>query len=153
MNWKYEWTLANSKIFYQLTPIYMFRTTFDDYKRDYFVGIERNLSLMKKFYGTNWIMRLYYHLSKNSTNWQRLCTLVCQDSNIDICDVENNPKFGNISNVFPLNWRFLPSIDDQVDLLLVRDLDSDLSKRWYIKPIYKQTNGWYWHGTLFILLC
>jgi len=108
-----------------------FRTTFDDYKRDYFVGIERNLSLMKKFYGTNWIMRLYYHLSKNSTNWQRLCTLVCQDSNIDICDVENNPKFGNISNVFPLNWRFLPSIDDQVDLLLVRDLDSDLSKREY----------------------
>ena len=117
------------KTIYQLTPIYMFRTTFDEYKRDYFVGIERNLSLMKRFYGTDWIMRLYYHMSKNSTNWQRLCTLVCQDSNIDICDVENNPKFGNISNVFPLNWRFLPSVDDQVDLLLVRDLDSDLSKR------------------------
>ena len=136
--WTQALFMAKLILFKQLNPINMFRTTFDDYKRDYFVGIERNLSLMKKFYGTNWIMRLYYHLSKNSTNWQRLCTLVCQDSNIDICDVENNPKFGNISNVFPLNWRFLPSIDDQVDLLLVRDLDSDLSKRWYFQSIYKQ---------------
>ena len=74
-------------------------------------------------------MRLYYHLSRDSPKWQRLCSIVCQDINIDICDVENNPKFGNISNVYPLNWRFLPGVDDQVDLLLVRDLDSDISER------------------------
>ena len=84
---------------------------------------------MKKLYGPNWILRLYYHISRNSTNWHRLCSLVCQNANIDICDVENNHKFGNISHVYPLNWRFLPVVDEQVDILLVRDLDSDISPR------------------------
>ena len=39
------------------------------------------------------------------------------------------PAFGNISHIFPLNWRFLPAIDDQVELLFVRDLDSHISQR------------------------
>ena len=31
--------------------------------------------------------------------------------------------------IYPLNWRFLPLLDPQVDILLVRDLDSDITER------------------------
>ena len=68
-------------------------------------------------------------MSENSSNWQPLCSLVCQNPNIDICNIEEIPKLGNVSKIYPLNWRFLPSIDDQVDILLVRDLDSEISDR------------------------
>ena len=56
-------------------------------------------------------------------------SLVCENPNIDICDAEDNPMFGNMTHFFPLNWRFLPIVDPQVDILLVRDLDSHISKR------------------------
>ena len=36
---------------------------------------------------------------------------------------------GNIVKIYPLNWRFLPVLDPQVDILLVRDLDSDITER------------------------
>ena len=36
---------------------------------------------------------------------------------------------GNIVKIYPLNWRFLPVLDPQVDILLVRDLDSIISER------------------------
>lgn len=31
--------------------------------------------------------------------------------------------------MYPLIWRFLPSLDPQVDLFFVRDLDSQISQR------------------------
>ena len=36
---------------------------------------------------------------------------------------------GNVSHIFPLIWRFLPGMDSQVSSVLVRDLDSEISKR------------------------
>ena len=30
----------------------------------------------------------------------------------------------DMSEVFPMNWRFLPTVDPQVDIMLSRDLDS-----------------------------
>ena len=30
----------------------------------------------------------------------------------------------DMSEVFPMNWRFLPTLDPQVDIVLSRDLDS-----------------------------
>ena len=107
---------------------------------------------MKELYGTEWILRLYYQISKDSLTWTKLCSLVCNDPNIDICDAEDNPMYGkfvnkqlmyenvnkqlkyfifvgNISKVFPLNWRFLPALDKQVDIILVRDLDSNITPR------------------------
>ena len=84
---------------------------------------------MKTFYGPKWILRLHFQMSKNSTQWTKLCSLVCQEPNIDICDMEKNPKLGNATRIFPLNWRFLPAIDSQVDYLFVRDLDSEITQR------------------------
>ena len=49
---------------------------------------------MQELYGPDWIMRLYYQIPKESQNWKRLCSIVCQNSNIDVCDAENNPMFG-----------------------------------------------------------
>ena len=71
-----------------------FSSTFDVFKRDYFAGIETNLKLMKELYGSEWILRLYYQISKKSKSWNRLCSLVCNDPNIDICNAEKNPMFG-----------------------------------------------------------
>ena len=51
------------------------------------------------------------------------------DWTLELCDVENNPRFGNISNVFPMNWRFLTALDPQVDIAFSRDLDSLPMKR------------------------
>ena len=79
------------------------------FKRDYFAGIETNLKLMKKFYGSDWIMRLFYQISKSSPTWKRLCSLVCQDPNIDICNAEDNPMYGK----FGLNFSFLARLREK----------------------------------------
>ncbi len=60
----------------------------------YFNGIFENLDGVKKFYGDqNFVMRLYYDRSKASQsdshkeNYAKLCQLFCQESNFDLCDV------------------------------------------------------------------
>ena len=84
---------------------------------------------MKKYFGSEWTLRVYFQMPKSSPQWDRLCNLKCSDPQIDICDIEKNPRFDNLASVFPLNWRFLPSMDSQVDALFVRDLDSEISER------------------------
>ena len=32
-------------------------------------------------------------------------------------------------DIFPMNWRFFPTLDPQVDAYLSRDLDSDFNER------------------------
>ena len=71
------------------------KSSFDAFQRDYFAGIEDNLLLLSQLYGHEWVMRLYYQFSsKQSPTWTRLCSLVCNHANIDICDAETNPKLG-----------------------------------------------------------
>ena len=96
-------------------------------------------------------MRLYYQIDQNSRNMESLCKLgtitallklkyfsyriaiftqfifiaACENpSSIELCDVYSNPRFGNLSQLYPLNWRFLSVLDSQVDSVLIRDLDS-----------------------------
>ena len=47
----------------------------------------------------------------------------------NLCDVDNIPRFGNLSNIFPMNWRFLTTLDPQVDVALSHDLDSPAIQR------------------------
>ncbi len=42
------------------------------------------------------LSRLYYQMSSNSSNLPRLCRLACGMPNLDICDVEKNPKSNNV---------------------------------------------------------
>ncbi len=41
------------------------------------------------------LCRLYYQISKNSSTLARLCKLACDIPNLDLCDVERNPKYKN----------------------------------------------------------
>ena len=43
--------------------------------------------------------------------------------------VEETIISDSIGKVYPLIWRFFPILDQDVDVLLVRDLDSHISRR------------------------
>ena len=53
---------------------------------------------------------------------QDLCTLACNNNNLDLCNVHElpgTPAF-DASNVFPPSWRFFPILDPQVICLYNR---------------------------------
>jgi len=101
-------------------------------ERQYFQGIEENLSLVTKLYGPSWSMRVYYSLDGNNPSTMAfLCRLACTKRALDLCPASSlpgNPRV-NLVNMFPRNWRFLPTLDPQVDLAVFRDLDSRLLER------------------------
>ena len=100
--------------------------------RRYFDGIKSNLELMKKLYGSSWIMRLYYDLDPADHQLMlQLCDLACADPQLDLCNVRSLPgtPVVDASSMFAMNWRFFPTLDPQVDILLSRDLDSRISQR------------------------
>ena len=46
----------------------------------------------------------------------RLCELACSNSHLDLCHVRHLPgnPVRDASDIFPMNWRFLPPLDPQV---------------------------------------
>ena len=69
--------------------------TYDTLARDYFAGVEKNLKAMKELYPVGFRMRLYYQMPKKGKLFNRVCQMACKEPQLDICDVENNPKYGN----------------------------------------------------------
>jgi hypothetical protein len=59
-------------------------------------------------------VRVYHSLTPASAHWAEMCGLACEHSHLDLCDVNNNPKYGNASLLYPLLWRYLPLMDSQV---------------------------------------
>jgi len=49
-----------------------------------------------------------------------LCKLACNDSNLDIFDTANLPgiPMKNATDMFAMNWRFFPTLDPQVRVLV-----------------------------------
>ena len=70
---------------------------------------------MPKYY-PGWTMRLYVDLDTNEPVFQDLCILACNNPILDICDVKNLPgtPYIDAHAVFPMNWRFFPTLDPQV---------------------------------------
>ena len=103
----------------------------DRYDRNFFKGIEKNLFAIKKNYGQGWSMRLYFELQRiSTTERKKLCQMACMyPEEFNLCDIDNIPRFGNLSHIFPMNWRFLTMLDPQVDIALSRDLDSTAIQR------------------------
>ena len=97
-------------------------------ERKYFEGIKANLKEMPNHY-PNWTLRLYYDLPEDHYLMKDLCELACNDPHIDLCYVQSIPALGNVSQVFPMNWRFLPMLDPQVSHMVSRDLDSLVNDR------------------------
>jgi len=109
-------------------------------ERKYFQGIKENLELLPKHY-PGWIIRVYYDLPLGHPVLSDLCSLACNNTNLDICYVRNIPSSGDIHKIFAMNWRFFPTLDPQVDAFVSRDLDSRLNSReaaavsaWYSTP-------------------
>ena len=48
---------------------------------------------------------------------------------LDTCPVDSLPRYGDLSKIFGMVWRFLPLLDPQVDVMVSRDLDSRLGPR------------------------
>ena len=100
--------------------------------RKYFEGIKSNLDLIKELYGSSWTMRLYYDLDPADQQLMtQLCDLACADLQLDLCNVRSLPgtPVEDASSMFARNWRFFPTLDPQVDILLSRDLDSPVLQR------------------------
>ena len=74
--------------------------------------------------------RLYYDLSPDDPVLPKLCDLSCE-ANLDLCDIQRLPgnPMENATYMFPMNWRFLPTLDPQVNVYLSRDLDSEFNER------------------------
>ena len=97
--------------------------------KHYFEGITDNLKQLPLFYNDSWTMRLYYDLEDDHPLMRPLCNLACTNSHLDLCHVQKLPgtPIINASNIFPMNWRFFPTLDPQVDVFLSRDLDSRIT--------------------------
>jgi len=98
----------------------------------YFQGIIGNLDLMDILY-PGWIMRLYVSNSKlDEDSMITLCRIQCNmtiGKKFDICSVDALAKYGDLSSIFGMLWRFLPMLDPSVDIMVSRDLDSRITKR------------------------
>ena len=85
-------------------------------KKKYWSGIEENLALVESLYGEGWSMRLYHDLNLSSPLHHQLCSLACSSTFLDLCPVAELPSSNpsNASSIFPMVWRFLPTLDPQV---------------------------------------
>ena len=103
-------------------------------KKNFSAGISGNLALVRRLYGAGWTMRLYYDLDPGPAGQlqlRQLCELACAEPQLDLCRVRRLPgrPLEDAREVYPLLWRFLPSLDPQVSVFLSRDLDSRITAR------------------------
>ena len=78
------------------------------------------------------MLRLYHDLSPHDPLLTRLCEQACTNPLLDLCDVKTVPRTVGprpTSSLFPMLWRFLPSLDPQVSVMLSRDLDGRVTER------------------------
>ena len=71
-------------------------------------------------------MRVYHDLKANDPLMKDLCKLICTYDNFDLCDITQVSTFPkkDVSKLFPMIWRYLPAVDEQVNVVASRDLDS-----------------------------
>merc|ERR1712235_60263 len=78
-------------------------------------------------------MRLYHDLDKDDPLLKKICGLACNNNHLDLCHIKSLPSSHflhiNVSSIFPMIWRFFPTLDPQVDIYLSRDLDTRFSER------------------------
>ena len=68
----------------------------------YLDQIAQRAKEVAKFY-PDWVMRIYYRLDANDEmGKEKLCQFWCQNSHLDLCDVENLPIIGNLSRTQPI---------------------------------------------------
>ena len=85
--------------------------------RGYFDGIRDNLEIVTKRY-PNYVMRVYIDVGSEHPILSELKDLQEANLNFDICDVNALPgnRLANAPKMFPMVWRFFPTLDSQVFL-------------------------------------
>ena len=90
-------------------------------QKNFSAGISGNLALVRRLYGAGWSMRLYYDLDPGPAGQQelrQLCDLACSNPQLDLCNVRRLPghpfTLKDASEVYPLLWRYFPTLDLQV---------------------------------------
>ena len=113
----------------------------------FFTGFQINIDLLPKHY-PGWIIRIYHDIEDTDPLIERLCQFSCKYDFVDLCNTRNIPttkfvkgdlipleeflktvSFSESKDIFPMIWRFFPTLDPQVDYLISRDLDSRFSAR------------------------
>ena len=97
----------------------------------YFEGIRANVAAISSLYQSNWSIRLYHDLGPENPWLTELCKIACKFDRLDLCRVNQlpHPLLSNATDMFPMLWRFFPTLDPQVDVFMSRDLDSALTPR------------------------
>ncbi|XP_050715764.1 uncharacterized protein LOC126998320 [Eriocheir sinensis] len=94
---------------------------------EYWKGLGQILPEVEKLY-PGWKVRVYTNPRGRAA---ALCPLLHRHpSLLFVCDVTNlPPPLGNLSSVHPMIWRVAPLGDPQVDTMIVRDTDSQVTQR------------------------
>ncbi|KAK3875034.1 hypothetical protein Pcinc_020068 [Petrolisthes cinctipes] len=93
----------------------------------YYNGLEKLVYEVPKFY-PGWSMRVHLNWAQdNLRDWA--CALACNNSHLDICNVQNLPGIGNVNESFAMTWRFSVMGDPLVNRYIVRDSDTPLIQR------------------------
>lgn len=102
--------------------------------RKYYKNFENLARQVKKFYGTDWKIRIYHD---NSIDESIICKYECEYANlVQFCSI-NELRFFNFSDYNGMYWRWIPLMDNFVDYIQSRDLDS-----WIIEREYQVTSEW-----------
>ena len=116
------WYLKNN-IDFCITNSICFRATNSEGQKvpkGFVEGIKGNLDLMPTYY-PGWVMRLYIDYDLDDPIIRKLCNLACkpQYSNLDICHMKQLPgtPLKDARKIFPMNWRFFPTLDPQVSTI------------------------------------
>ena len=74
---------------------------------------------------------MYHDISPDHPLMVDLCNLACSTDRLDLCPVNQLPHhlLANAAHMFPMIWRFFPTLDSQVDAFMSRDLDSIIKMR------------------------
>ncbi|KAK4329466.1 hypothetical protein Pmani_000223 [Petrolisthes manimaculis] len=100
---------------------------FGKFPSPYYMGLEKLVYEVPKFY-PGWSMRVYLNWAEDKHR-DLVCALACNNSHLDICDVQNLPGIGDVSESFGMTWRFSIMGDPLVDRYIVRDLDAPIIQR------------------------
>ncbi|KAL7637538.1 UNVERIFIED_CONTAM: hypothetical protein RMT77_012266 [Armadillidium vulgare] len=95
--------------------------------RKYWIGINHVMHNISTLY-PGWRVRIY----ASSRDILFLRSIVKNWTFLNFCDIDNLPAPIYTVSPYPVTmWRFTPLGDDQVDILLSRDIDSEILKREY----------------------
>lgn len=85
--------------------------------------LQEMIDEMQQIYPDNWILRVYH--DEKILNQTIVSHFQSRYNFVDFCNVTEI----NLNYIPPKIWRFLPSVDDTVDIMASRDLDSPLLER------------------------